>query len=110
MGHKGVAEVWRSFNIASAVLIVCLAPMTQSYNLRKALARNGQNGGTMLNYQEGKILFGNFFEKGRTGLPTSVRANWLVTSSADDTIDYQADSSGEDLLFALDNCQVWFLV
>ena len=88
MAHKGKATPWRSWSFTSAFLLVCLAPLTQSYNLRKALGRNRENG------HEGKILFGNFFEKGRTGLPTSIHARWNVTSSAEDAIGYQKDSSG----------------
>ncbi|CAL8379776.1 unnamed protein product [Gadus morhua 'NCC'] len=88
MAHKGKATLWRSWSFTSAFLLVCLARLTQSYNLRKALGRNRENG------HEGKILFGNFFEKGRTGLPTSIHANWNVTSSAEDAIGYQKDSSG----------------
>ncbi|CAL8234429.1 unnamed protein product [Boreogadus saida] len=88
MAHKWNATPWRSWSFTSAFLLVCLAPLTQSYNLRKALGRNRENG------DEGKILFGNFFEKGRTDLPTSVHVNWNVTSSAEDAIGYQKDSSG----------------
>ncbi|XP_056433561.1 uncharacterized protein LOC130371726 [Gadus chalcogrammus] len=88
MAHKGKATPWRSWSFTSAFLLVCLAPLTKSYNLRKALGRNRENG------HEGKILFGNFFEKGRTGLPTSIHANWNVTSSAEDAVGYQKDSSG----------------
>ncbi|XP_030195679.1 proline-rich extensin-like protein EPR1 [Gadus morhua] len=88
MAHKGKATLWRSWSLTSAFLLVCLARLTQSYNLRKALGRNRENG------HEGKVLFGNFFEKGRTGLPTSIHANWNVTSSAEDAIGYQKDSSG----------------
>ncbi|XP_059893193.1 uncharacterized protein LOC132446758 [Gadus macrocephalus] len=88
MAHKGKATPWRSWSLTSAFLLVCLAPLTQSYNLRKALGRNRENG------HEGKILFGYFFEKGRTDLPTSIHANWNVTSSAEDAIGYQKDWSG----------------
>lgn len=65
--------------------------MAQAYTLRKALGRKGQNG-TMLNYEEGKILFGDFFERGRTGLPTSVHVE-------EDALDYQADAPGKESSF-----------
>ena len=90
MAHKGKAILWYSCNFTSVFLLVCLTPLTQSYNLRKALGRNQLNG------LEGKILFANFFEKGRTGLPSSIQANWVGSSSAEDATDYQEDSAGGD--------------
>ena len=95
MAHKGKAKLRHSCNFISVLLVVCLAPLTKSYNLRKALGRNRQNG------HEGKILFGNYFEKGRTSPPSSIQPNWVVSSSAEDTIDYQGDSAGGNSSFIL---------
>lgn len=91
MARRGNAEARWGFSLTSVILIICLSPVTEAYKLRKA---TGRNRGSMLNYKEGTILFGNFFEKMETGLPTSEHANGVVASSVKDSIGYQADSAG----------------
>lgn len=95
MAYCGIVEAWWGFTL---VILVCLPPMAESYHLRKA---TGKNGASTSSYKEGKILFGNFFEKRRTGLPISVHADGVMASSATDSIGYQADYAGRHELFVL---------
>lgn len=87
------------------MVVCCLAPTIQSYHLRKIYSINGQisvPNREAKHYQEGKVLFGNFFEKGAGDLPSSltVNAGRTTHSSTGGESSYQADSAGKlTLLF-----------
>lgn len=98
MAHEGNSRRWLrpTFeHILAMIMLCCLTPAMQAYNLRKALYKSRQSVDLTTGYQ-GEILFGNLFEEGQNG----ARPNADQPSSVDDAGSYQADSPGGlDLLF-----------
>lgn len=85
---------------ALVILVGCLAPTIHSYSLRKAGERDlrkDADAATATRVQEGKIIFGNVFEKGSRGNKSHVvdgPEQASSSASVEDQTAYQADYAG----------------